>query len=119
MTVRTPRLAEKLAARATESKLNLRVIDEDHIGVSFDETTGREELSSLWCIFAGQAKTTLDVDALDSQLAECIPKGLIRRSAFMNHPVFNSYHSETEMMRYLRRLANRDIALDRGMIPLG
>jgi glycine dehydrogenase len=124
LTVRAPGLARKLAARANESGINLRIVDDDHLGISFDETIRRNELEDLWRVFAGQDniiqnKTTLDPDALDADLGECIPESLSRRSAFLTHPVFNSYHSETEMMRYLRRLVSKDIALDRAMIPLG
>ncbi|MGH8510952.1 MAG: aminomethyl-transferring glycine dehydrogenase subunit GcvPB, partial [Gammaproteobacteria bacterium] len=73
----------------------------------------------LWRVFSTQADALLDIEHLDAEIPECIPEGLRRRSALLTHPVFNSYHSETEMMRYLRRLAAKDIALDRAMIPLG
>jgi glycine dehydrogenase len=119
VTVRVPGRARRIAARARESRLNLRVVDADHLGIAFDETTTREQLRTLWRVFSTQADTLLDIDQLDAKLEECIPEVLRRRSAFLTHPVFNLYHSETEMLRYLRRLAAKDIALDRAMIPLG
>ena len=70
-------------------------------------------------MFSTRADALLDLAQLDARVVDCIPPALQRDSAILSHPVFNRYHSETEMMRYLRRLATRDIALDRAMIPLG
>ncbi len=119
LTVRVPGRARRIAARARESRINLRVVDADHLGIAFDETTTREQLERLWRVFSTQAERRLAIDALDAEVAECLPEGLRRRSPFLSHPLFNAYHSETEMLRYLRRLATKDIALDRAMIPLG
>jgi glycine dehydrogenase len=119
VTVKVPGRARRIAARARESRLNLRVVDADHLGIAFDETTTREQLRTLWRVFSTQADTLLDIDQLDAKVEECISEVLRRKSAFLTHPVFNLYHSETEMLRYLRRLAAKDIALDRAMIPLG
>ncbi len=119
LTVRVPGQARRIGARARESQINLRVFEADHLGITFDEATTREHLRKLWRVFSTQADALLDIERLDAEIAECIPEGLRRRSALLTHPVFNSFHSETEMMRYLRRLAAKDIALDRAMIPLG
>ncbi|HYY16898.1 MAG TPA: glycine dehydrogenase (aminomethyl-transferring), partial [Gammaproteobacteria bacterium] len=113
VTVKVSGRARRIAARARESRLNLRVVNADHLGIAFDETTTREQLRTLWRVFSTQADTLLDIDELDAKVEECIPEVLRRKSAFLTHPVFNLYHSETEMLRYLRRLAARDIALDR------
>ena len=114
-----PSRARRLAAKAREAQINLRVYDADYLGIAFDETTTRVELTTVWKVFASDAEQRLDIDELDRGLKECIPAQLFRSSAILQHPVFELYHSETEMMRYMRRLARRDIALDRAMIPLG
>ncbi len=119
VTVRAPGLAAKIAARARESRINLRFIDADHLGISFDETTRRTNLEALWRVFSTKADTLLDIEEIDGAVKECIPKRLKRESEFLTHPVFELYHGETEMLRYLRWLQVKDIALDRSMIPLG
>jgi glycine dehydrogenase len=119
VTVRVPGLAAKIAARARESRINLRFIDADHLGVSFDETTRRSNLEALWRVFSTKSDALLDIEEIDGAVKECIPKSLKRDSGFLTHPVFELYHGETEMLRYLRRLQAKDIALDRSMIPLG
>ncbi|MEM7223092.1 MAG: aminomethyl-transferring glycine dehydrogenase [Pseudomonadota bacterium] len=119
ITVRVPGQAARIAAKARESRINLRVVDADHLGISFDETTKRSNLRTLWNVFATNAKDLLSIEELDREIVECIPEGLRRTSDFMTHPVFHIYHGETEMLRYLRWLAAKDLALDRTMIPLG
>ncbi len=119
VTVRVPGLASKIAARARESRINLRVIDHDHLGISFDETTRRSNLEALWRVFSTKSDKLLDIEEIDGAVKECIPKQLQRESKFLTHPVFQLYHGETEMLRYLRWLQAKDIALDRSMIPLG
>ena len=117
--VRTPHRARRIAARAEESQINLRIIDADHLGISLDETTARRTIRSLWNVFSSPKQESPDITTLDKQICECIPAELLRNDEILQHPVFQRYHSETEMMRYMRRLARRDIALDRSMIPLG
>ncbi|WP_430435440.1 aminomethyl-transferring glycine dehydrogenase [Methyloversatilis sp.] len=117
--VRVPGIARRIAARAREAGFNLHVIDADHLSASFDETSRRSELKRLLATFATRADSVLDLAEMDARVADCIPADLRRESAILTHPVFQRYHSETEMMRYMRRLATRDIALDRAMIPLG
>ncbi len=115
LTVRVPGRASEVAAAARARRINLRVVDGDTIGISLDETTTRETIESVWAAFGVEAS----VDDLDLAVAPAIPTALERTSPFLTHPVFNRYHSETEMLRYLRTLMDRDIALDRAMIPLG
>ncbi len=117
--VRVPGQANRIAARARESRINLRVFDANHLGITLDETTKRENIETLWQVFSTKANQVLDVYALDEEVAEVIPEPLKRRSDFMTHAVFHLYHAETEMLRYLRWLAAKDLALDRAMIPLG
>ncbi len=118
LTVRAPGRAADLLARARDAGFNLRPLDADSLGISCDETTSRDHLARLLEVFAGDREPPSIVD-LDGGLEECMPAGLRRESPYLSHPVFNRYHSETEMLRYLRRLAAKDIALDRSMIPLG
>jgi glycine dehydrogenase len=106
---------------ASAVHVNLRHIDATHVGVSVDETTTRDDLLKLFALFAEVAgKTeTFDIDALDADAKVSLPKALERTSEYLTHPVFNRHHSEHEMLRYLRSLADKDLALDRTMIPLG
>jgi glycine dehydrogenase len=92
---------------------NLRHVDTTHVGISFDETTTREDVKLLWQIFAPERAALPDFDALEPTVDDAYPVALHRRSPFLAHPTFNRYHSETEMLRYLRRLADRDIAIAR------
>ena len=94
---------------------NLRAIDSDSVGISLDETATRADVVALATVFGAQA----DVEALDASTADALPAGLLRQSAFLTHPVFNTHHSEHELLRYLRSLADKDLAMDRTMIPLG
>src|SRR5690606_9108523 len=86
------------------------------IGISLDETTTRADVVELASLFGAKID---DIDALDAGTADALPAALRRESAFMQHPVFNTHHSEHELLRYMRQLADRDLALDRTMIPLG
>jgi len=115
LTVRVPGRADEVVASAVALGINLRPVDDDTVGVSLDETSTRAVVSAVWQAFGVDAS----IDDLDLAVGSTIPAGLERTSPFLTHPVFNRYHSETEMLRYLRRLADRDIALDRSMIPLG
>ncbi len=115
VTVRVPGRAEGLADAARAAGINLRAVDADTLGISLDETTTRAVVEQVWAVFGVEAS----VDELDLTVDPRFPAALTRTSEFLTHPVFNRYHSETEMLRYLRRLADRDIALDRSMIPLG
>ena len=106
-------------ARAESLGVNLRRIDDRSVGVSLDETSTRAEIALLWQILSPAGAAAPDFDAIERGVGEAYPQALRRSSAFLAHPVFNAHHSETGMLRYLRQLADRDIALDRAMIPLG
>ncbi|WP_182334909.1 aminomethyl-transferring glycine dehydrogenase [Stenotrophomonas acidaminiphila] len=107
--------AAALQAQAVAAGINLRVIDSEAVGISLDETATREDIVALGALFGA----SVDVDALDAATADALPAALVRRSAFLTHPVFNTHHSEHELLRYLRSLADKDLAMDRTMIPLG
>jgi glycine cleavage system P protein (glycine dehydrogenase) len=111
--------ATAVQARAVAAGMNLRRIDEATVGVSLDETTSAGDILALWQAISGQNKIGFTVEEIDADRPNALPEGLRRKSDFLTHEVFNSYHSETEMLRYLRRLQARDVALDRSMIPLG
>jgi len=111
ITISTNGEAESITKRASDIGYNLRYVDADHITISFDETTQIDDLITLLCIF--------DTTNLQEIKQSSIPESMLRTSPFCEHPVFHSYRSETEMLRYLRRLADKDLALDRTMIPLG
>jgi glycine dehydrogenase len=113
VTARSPGRAAAVVERARELGVNLRAVDSDTVGVAVDETTTEGHLEAVWEAFGVAAPATDELD--DSPL----PSTLRRSTDFLTHPVFHRHRSETEMMRYLRRLADRDIALDRAMIPLG
>ncbi len=106
--------------RALEQKCNLRLVDDNKLGISLDEATSVEDISLLWQIFIGE-NHDLDIESLHlaSKNEKAIPETLNRTSEFLTHPVFSSYHSETNMLRYLKRLENKDYSLTHGMIPLG
>ncbi|MFB0992505.1 MAG: aminomethyl-transferring glycine dehydrogenase [Rhodospirillales bacterium] len=105
--------------RAQKAGMNLRVMENGQVGISCDETTSRNDIQGLWQVISGKANTGLDVGALDAEIGDVIPENLSRTSDFLTHDVFNRYHSETGMMRYLRALEDKDLALNRAMIPLG
>ncbi|MFQ5661023.1 MAG: aminomethyl-transferring glycine dehydrogenase [Gammaproteobacteria bacterium] len=119
ITVHVQSRARRIAAKAREARINLRVNDADYLGISLDETTTRQELTALWRVFVPDRGSPLNFEVLDNSIGECLPEPLRRSSAMLTHPVFELYHCETEMMRYMRSLARRDISLDRSMIPLG
>jgi glycine dehydrogenase len=102
--------------RAREARLNLRRVDQQRLGISLDETTTIEDVETLLAVFTGQSGK-VELAELDNDSA--IPDDLVRESEYLTHPVFNRYHSETEMLRYLKRLENKDFSLVHGMIPLG
>jgi glycine dehydrogenase len=119
VTLHVPGRAHALIAKAREKRINLRFVDADHLGVSFDQSTRRQELERLLTVFKTDALDKAKLDELDARTGEVIQPALRRTSGFLTHPVFSRYHSETEMLRYLRHLQSKDIALDRSMIALG
>ncbi|HXC38516.1 MAG TPA: aminomethyl-transferring glycine dehydrogenase [Burkholderiales bacterium] len=123
LTIHTGAITEAVHAQAAAKRINLRNIDAERVGMSLDETTTRADVASLWDVFAAAAaKTTPDFATVEAEAqagADGIPAAQRRASSYLTHPVFNRHHSETEMLRYLRKLSDKDVALDRSMIPLG
>lgn len=117
--IHTPGKAKRILGKAQEVRINLRFIDADHLGIAVDETTNRTAIRTVWRVFSSAIDDLPDINVLDKIITDCIPEDLLRQDAILQHPVFQQYHSETEMMRYMRKLARKDIALDRSMIPLG
>ncbi|MFI7388834.1 aminomethyl-transferring glycine dehydrogenase [Streptomyces sp. NPDC049813] len=115
VTVRVPGTAAQVVRAAREGGVNVRLVDADHVSVACDETTTRDRLHVVWSAFGVEA----DIEALDAATADVLSGAALRTDEILTHPVFHQYRSETAMLRYLRRLADRDYALDRGMIPLG
>ncbi|WP_086819111.1 aminomethyl-transferring glycine dehydrogenase [Allokutzneria sp. NRRL B-24872] len=111
-----PGRAAEIVSTARELGVNLRLVDADHVGIACDETTSREHLSLVWKAFG---VVVSDVDVLDADTADGIPAELRRTSEYLTHPVFHTHRSETSLLRYLRALSDKDVALDRSMIPLG
>ncbi|AVS67724.1 glycine dehydrogenase (aminomethyl-transferring) [Paracidovorax avenae] len=108
-----------LRARAVERGANLRVAWNDYLCISLDETTTRADIELLWSIFATDGQALPRIEDFADGVNPLIPAELLRKSAFLTHPVFNTHHSETGMLRYIRQLSDKDLALDRSMIPLG
>ncbi|HEY0699480.1 MAG TPA: aminomethyl-transferring glycine dehydrogenase [Micromonospora sp.] len=111
VTAFVPGRAADVVTAAAQAGVNLRLVDTDRVGISCDETTTEEHLRTVWAAFG--------VPAPEADLPPAGPTAPARTSDFLTHPVFRTHHSETAMLRYLRRLADLDYALDRGMIPLG
>jgi glycine dehydrogenase len=133
LTIHTSGATDLIATRASAGGANLRLVSKSSLGVSLDETTTRADVEKLWGFFSIMRPQAAQVDAsaaasaavvlsfaqFDSNCETLIPGALQRTSRFLTHPVFNRYHSETGMLRYIRRLSDFDLALDRCMIPLG
>jgi glycine dehydrogenase len=113
---RVPGRAAEVVRAARAAGVDLRQADRDHVGINCAETTTREHLRVVWEAFGVPAS---DSDALDLATPDAIPSALRRSSPFLTHPVFAAHRSETALLRYLRMLADKDVALDRSMIPLG
>ena len=115
LSVLAPGKAEQVVASARSLGLHLRLVDADRVGLSTSETTTRSTVTSVLRAFG----VTADLDAIDVATADAVPDAVRRGTPYLTHEVFSTHHSETQMLRYLRRLSARDYALDRGMIPLG
>jgi glycine dehydrogenase len=116
--VRVPDRAAAIADAAHEAGIALHRVDADTLGVSCSELTTVAHLEALWAAFGVQADAA-DISVLDARTADALPAALVRSSEYLTHPVFHQHRSETSLMRWLRRLADADLALDRTMIPLG
>ncbi|MGE3164802.1 MAG: aminomethyl-transferring glycine dehydrogenase [Planctomycetota bacterium] len=110
--------ADEIVARARAERVNLRRLDADRIGLSLDETSSRCTVEMLWKIFAGKPAGFTVAD-LDATSPNALPTELRRTSSYLDHPVFHRHHSETEMLRYIYSLQEKDLALTKAMIPLG
>ena len=115
LTVQVGDKQQALFDKAIAAEINLRKVGTDGLGISLNETTTGADLAKLLAVFGAST----DIDALDAKAESPITEALERKLPFLTHPVFNSYHSETEMLRYLKRLESRDLALNQAMIPLG
>ena len=111
--------ADQIVARAAERRVNLRRFEDGALGIALDEVTMADDLTTLLSCFAGGKPLTFTLDELAAKSERCIPSGLARNSAFLTHEVFNRYHSEHEMLRYMHRLQDRDLSMIHSMITLG
>ena len=111
LTIKVPGRAREVVDNAALAGINLRMVDSDRVGISFDEISAPETVDALSVAFGISDRVSRELDG--------IPAALVRSDEFLTHDVFHRYRSEHEMLRYLRRLADRDLALDRTMIPLG
>lgn len=114
---RVPGEADAVVARARHAGIHLRRVDDDHVGVSTSETTTAAHLADVWRAFGVSAPS--EQGRPPQNYPRGLPEALLRDDEILTHPVFHEHHSETQMLRYLRTLSDRDYALDRGMIPLG
>jgi glycine dehydrogenase len=119
ITIQAGAQAPALLQRAREAGMNLRLSWTEYVGVTLDETTTRDDITALWHVFAQDGQSVPTFESFEKGIEPLIPTELRRTSAFMTHPVFDSHHSETGMLRYIRSLSDKDLALDRSMIPLG
>ncbi len=114
------KLIEEIKQKALENKINFRYINNHAIGISLNEATDLNDLEEILSIFAESIGKTIDVENLANNSSEVnFPDFLNRQSKYLQHPVFNTFHSETEMLRYLKSLENKDLSLTHSMIPLG
>jgi len=119
ISLKTGDATNSIASRAREMGANLRMDWENYLYIALDETTTRDDIELLWSIFAKPGQALPKVADFEKGIEPLIPPELRRTSAFLTHPVFNTHHSETAMLRYIRNLSDKDLALDRSMIPLG
>jgi glycine dehydrogenase len=119
LAIETGGRTDEILGRARAAGANLRRLSDTALGVALDETTTREDLAQLWSWFAAPGQALPDAAQWEAGIEPMIPSALRRTSAFLTHPVFNTHHSETQMLRYIRSLSDKDLALDRTMIPLG
>lgn len=111
--------AQAIADAAYKNEMNLRILDSNTITVSFDETTTLEDVDKLFNVFACGKPVNFSAESLAPEVPSAIPTGLVRESPYLTHQIFNSYHTEHELLRYLHRLQAKDLSLCHSMIPLG
>lgn len=119
LSLHTGAATQAIVERAASLGANLRVYFKEYLCISLDETTTRADVELLWKIFARDGQALPSFAAFEKGVEPLIPDGLRRSSDFLTHPVFNTHRSETAMLRYIRQLSDKDLALDRSMIPLG
>ncbi|TQL80736.1 aminomethyl-transferring glycine dehydrogenase [Delftia sp. HK171] len=119
LSLHTGAATQAIVERAVSLGANLRVYFKEYLCISLDETTTRADVELLWKIFARDGQALPSFAAFEKGVEPLIPDSLRRSSDFLTHPVFNTHRSETAMLRYIRQLSDKDLALDRSMIPLG
>ncbi len=119
LSIKTDGTTQSIASRAILAGANLRIYYEKYICISLDETTGRDDIALIWSCFAAPGQVLPQIEDFETTAQPMIPPTLKRTSVFLTHPVFKAHHSETSMLRYIRKLSDKDLALDRSMIPLG
>jgi len=119
LAIKTGDATDSIATRALSMSTNVQKAWENYIYLSLDETSTRDDVTLLWKIFAKDGQALPKVEDFEATAVPMIPAALQRTSRYLTHPVFNTHHSETSMLRYIRRLSDLDLALDRSMIPLG
>ncbi len=120
----SPDQVRQIQARAAQQRINLRQIDEQTLGISLDEATTDRDVWDLFQLFTGSNLPFEEIESWDPDrqlpdLSQSLPASLTRTTPYLTHPVFNRYHSETELLRYIHRLQSRDLSLTHSMIPLG
>uniref|UniRef100_A0A251RLQ4 Glycine cleavage system P protein n=1 Tax=Helianthus annuus TaxID=4232 RepID=A0A251RLQ4_HELAN len=108
-----------IAEEAYKHKMNLRIVDKNTITVAFDETTTIEDVDTLFKVFALGKPVTFTAASIAPEVQDAIPSGLVRETPYLTHPIFNMYHTEHELLRYLSKLQSKDLSLCHSMIPLG
>ncbi|MBM9403145.1 aminomethyl-transferring glycine dehydrogenase [Gluconacetobacter azotocaptans] len=119
LTVATGGDSTLLRDRAEAAGMNVRVVDAGRVGISLDETTTPDIVRAIWHCFCPDAQRVEEMERTLAAPVDLLPPALRRTGTFLTHPVFHAHRSETDLLRYLRRLSDRDLALDRSMIPLG
>ena len=119
ISLKTDEATISIANYAISAGANLRIYYQNYISITLDETTTRDDIALVWSFFAEPGQALPLVEEFEHGIEPMIPKALRRKSPFLTHPVFNTHHSETSMLRYIRRLSDKDLSLDRSMIPLG
>ncbi|KAK9699763.1 hypothetical protein RND81_08G194600 [Saponaria officinalis] len=111
--------AKAIADEAAKHEMNLRVVDRNTITVSFDETTTLEDVDKLFKVFSGGKSVPFTAASIAPEVENAIPSSLVRETPYLTHPIFNSHHTEHELLRYLHKLQSKDLSLCHSMIPLG
>ncbi|KAL8115247.1 hypothetical protein AgCh_021907 [Apium graveolens] len=111
--------SKAIAEAAYKSEMNLRIVDKNTVTASFDETTTLEDVDKLFKVFAGEKSVPFTAASLAPEVQDVIPSGLVRETPYLTHPIFNSCHTEHELLRYIHKLQSKDLSLCHSMIPLG